>query len=217
AEAAWAWPLAGLVVGSLAGAAGTVVATVGLPGGLAAAVTLLTLVMVTGAMHEDGLADLADGFWGGFTPERRLEIMRDSRIGAYGVIALVLSLLIRWLLLTVALEQGHLWSAAIVAATVSRVPMAVVMRWLRPARTDGLSRGSGQPSRLSMGIAFAIGALTLITQGLPSAMLAAALAGVGTLGLGLLARGKIGGQTGDVLGAVQQGCEIAVLAALVAR
>ncbi|WP_371154857.1 adenosylcobinamide-GDP ribazoletransferase [Jannaschia sp. 2305UL9-9] len=217
ANAAWAWPLAGLAVGVPAGALGMGIAASGLPGGIAAALTLLCLVMLTGAMHEDGLADLADGFWGGFTPDRRLEIMRDSRIGAYGVIALILSLLGRWLLLEAALSQGNLFGATVVAAVVSRAPMGVVMRWLPPARNDGLSRTSGQPPKKAVRIAIAIAGVALLSQGLLHAVLAVALVAGVAWSLGLVARAKIGGQTGDVLGAVQQLCEIAVLAALVAR
>lgn len=217
ADAAWAWPLAGLAVGLPAGALGMAVAASGLPGGFAAALTLLCLVMLTGALHEDGLADLADGFWGGFTPERRLEIMRDSRIGAYGVIALILSLLARWLLLETALSQGNLLGATVVAAMVSRAPMGVVMRWLPPARSDGLSRNNGQPPAKGVRIGALLAIAVLLTQGPLHALLAAALVCAVTWGVGLLARAKVGGQTGDVLGAVQQLCEIAVLAALVAR
>lgn len=217
AKAAWAWPLAGLAVGLPAGLLGMGIAASGLPGGFAAAVTLATLVMFTGAMHEDGLADLADGFWGGFAPERRLEIMRDSRIGAYGVIAMVLSLLARWLLLETALSQGNLLGAAVVAAIVSRAPMAAVMRWLPAARSDGLSSGSGRPSLGGVLTGAAIALLALLTQGTLHGGLGAVLAVGAALAIALIARRKIGGQTGDVLGAVQQICEIAVLAALVAR
>ncbi|GIT89866.1 adenosylcobinamide-GDP ribazoletransferase [Jannaschia pagri] len=217
AQAAWAWPLMGAVVGLPAGLLGMGVAAMGLPGGLAAAATLAALVVLTGALHEDGLADVADGFWGGFTPERRLEIMRDSRIGAYGVIALVLSLLARWLLLETALSQGNLLGAALVAGLVSRAPMAVLMTWLPPARQDGLAQGTGTPSRLSVSIGLGLAGAALLTQGLPHALLGATLAAIGAAGVSILARRKIGGHTGDVLGTCQQICEIAVLAALVAR
>ena len=90
AQAAWAWPLAGLAPAALAALAMALGSALGVLPGVAAALGLAVSVMVTGAMHEDGLADTADGLWGGWTPERRLEIMKDSRIGAYGVIALIL-------------------------------------------------------------------------------------------------------------------------------
>ncbi|UWQ17589.1 adenosylcobinamide-GDP ribazoletransferase [Jannaschia sp. M317] len=217
ARAAWAWPLAGLAVAVPAGALGWGALALGLPSGFAAALTLAALVMATGALHEDGLADLADGFWGGFDRDRRLAIMRDSRIGAYGVIALVLSLLARWLLLVEAAAEGALLPVVIVAAMASRAPMTALMRWLPPARTDGLSRASGVPDARGCTVALAIAALVLLSQGIVLALLAAAFGGAVVLGLARIAQAKIGGQTGDVLGASQQLCEIAILAALVAR
>ncbi|MFO6465672.1 adenosylcobinamide-GDP ribazoletransferase [Jannaschia sp. KMU-145] len=217
AHAAWAWPLAGLAVGLLAGGAGWILGTLGFTPGLAAAVTLVVAVVVTGALHEDGLADLADGFWGGFTPERRLVIMRDSRIGTYGVIALVLSLLLRWLLLAEAAAEGALFAVTVAAAVASRAPMAALMRWLPPARTDGLSKGAGVPQARAVWIGLAIAAAALLLHGPATALLAAVLAGVAAFGLARLARAKIGGQTGDMLGAAQQLSEIAILAALTAR
>ena len=93
-SAAWAWPLAGLIVGTLA--AGIGIAALPLGAGIAAACAMGAQAMLTGAMHEDGLADCADGFWGGWTRERRLAIMKDSAIGTYGTMALLITGLIRW-------------------------------------------------------------------------------------------------------------------------
>ncbi|MEM8823478.1 MAG: adenosylcobinamide-GDP ribazoletransferase [Pseudomonadota bacterium] len=217
ARAAWAWPLVGALVGLIAGIVGTVALALGLQTGLAAGLALAASIVVTGALHEDGLADLADGFWGGFDKERRLEIMRDSRIGTYGVIALVLSLVARWALITAALENGGLIWVLVASGAASRAPMAVMMRWLPPARADGLANSVGRPSSRSVLVGLGLGALALLLLGPAAALLAAGLAGATALGLGLLARAKIGGQTGDVLGACQQLCEIAVLAALTAR
>ena len=104
-RAVWAFPLAGLVVGGLA----TVMAAAALavwPPAVAAGLALAVQILVTGAMHEDGLADSADGLWGGFDRSRRLEIMKDSQIGTYGVLALVLSLGLRWLTLSALLAAG---------------------------------------------------------------------------------------------------------------
>jgi adenosylcobinamide-GDP ribazoletransferase len=212
ADAAWAWPLAGLAVAAIASVPGWAVLALGGQPAAAATLVLVTLVMLTGALHEDGLADMADGVWGGFTSERRLEIMRDSRIGAYGVVALVLSLTLRWSLIATAMFQMNPY-AILIAAMVSRAPMPVMMRWLPPARTDGLSRGAGIPPASAALIAVGIAALVLIPAGLPGVVAAILVLGV-TLGMGQLARRKIGGQTGDVLGATQQLSEIAVLIAL---
>lgn len=212
ADAAWAWPLVGLVVAGLAGAVGWGAFWLGVTPAVAAMLVLAVQVMATGALHEDGLADMADGVWGGFTVERRLEIMRDSRIGAYGVIALVLLLTIRWSLIATAMIQLAPL-ALLIAAVASRAPMAVVMRWLPPARTSGLSRGAGVPSVGGVAVAVGIAAAALILAGGSGVMAALLVTGV-TLAVGLLARHKLGGQTGDVLGTVQQLSEIAVLVAL---
>ena len=212
ARAAWAWPLVGLLTAVLASAVGWLALWLGVTPAVASMLVLGTLIVSTGALHEDGLADLADGFWGGFTRDRRLEIMRDSRIGAYGVIALVASLTIRWSLIATAMikmEPG----VVLIAAVVSRAPMAVMMRWLPPARTDGLSRGTGVPPLSATLVGLALAFVALLFAG-PGGLAAGGLVLLVLLGLGWLARRKIGGQTGDVLGALQQMSEIAVLVAL---
>ncbi|WP_299813705.1 adenosylcobinamide-GDP ribazoletransferase [uncultured Jannaschia sp.] len=213
ADAAWAWPVIGLLVGFVAAACGWLVWGFGATQAVAAAVTVAVSVLLSGALHEDGLADTADGLWGGGDRARRLEIMRDSRIGTYGTIALVLSLMLRWSLVATALMQGQFFAVVVTAALVSRAPMAVAMRWLPAARADGLSRGTGRPPARAtyMAAGLAIGALALHGA---HGLLAGALVVAALWGLGHLARTRIGGQTGDVLGAVQQFSEIAVLVAL---
>ncbi len=106
ALAAWAYPLVGVVVGGLGAVTGALALWLGLPAPLAAGLVLLAMIAVTGALHEDGLADTADGFWGGWDRARRLEIMKDSQIGSYGVIALILSLGLRWSALGVLIAHG---------------------------------------------------------------------------------------------------------------
>ncbi|UWQ22517.1 adenosylcobinamide-GDP ribazoletransferase [Jannaschia sp. W003] len=214
ARAAWAWPLVGLAVG--AAVAGTLFGTAALGAvpGLAAALALLVGAMLTGALHEDGLADVADGIWGGGTPERRLAIMRDSRLGTYGALALGLGLLARWSLLVAALA-GNYWLAPVAAAAASRAAMAWMLA-RPPARADGLGRGAGRPGPRTVATALALGALPLLAFGLHG-LAAALLAALATLALARLARARIGGVTGDVCGAAQQLAEIAVLAALLAR
>jgi adenosylcobinamide-GDP ribazoletransferase len=216
AAAAWAWPIAGLVVGGVAAGTGWAVASAGLGTGLAAAAALTAAVLLTGALHEDGLADCADGFWGGWDRARRLEIMRDSRLGNYGALALVLSSLARWTLLERALAEGSVW-AIVAAAAASRVPMAWAMHVLPPARADGLSRAVGRPTMRGVSGAALVGALLLLSAGPVLALLAAAIAAATALGWAHLARRKIGGQTGDVLGGMQVLCEIALLTGLLAR
>jgi len=214
AAAAWAWPVAGLVTGLIGGAA--IWLTSGLSAGVSAAVGLGAMIMTSGAMHEDGLADTADGLWGGWERDRRLEIMKDSRIGTYGVIALMLALLARWSLMAGLIASGAIWAPLIAAAVMSRVPMIFLMALMEPARPGGLARMVGQPplsaALIAAGLALALG---LILGG-GAAIWALALALGLTLGLARVAQAKIGGQTGDILGASQQISEIAVLAVLAA-
>ncbi len=214
AGAAWAWPVVGLVVGALAALAGWL--TQGLGPGVAAGVVLTAQAMLTGAMHEDGLADTADGLWGGWTRARRLEIMKDSHIGSYGVLALVLVTLIRWSALTALVAGGH-WAAVIAAAALSRVPMAVIMAMLPNARNNGLSHGVGRPASGTAVVAVALGlAIASLSVGPIATLQAALLAALPCAALALIARARIGGQTGDILGAAQQLAEAALLASLAA-
>ena len=145
AAAAWAYPIVGLIVSVIAVICMTITSAIGLPAGAAALIGVATATIITGAMHEDGLADAADGLWGGWDPVHRLKIMKDTYIGAYGVIAIVLSLLMRWLLLTELIQLGA-GAALIAAAMLSRAAMVGVMTWLPNARTSGLSRAVGRPN-----------------------------------------------------------------------
>ncbi len=211
----WAWPLVGAVVGGIALSLGAALQVTGVAIGIAAALVIAVQVALTGGLHEDGLADCADGFWGGHSRERRLEIMKDSRIGSYGGIALGLALLMRWSAIATLLGAGAC-ELALAPAILSRAAMGLVMVALPNARTDGLSAGHGQPPM----------AAAVLGAGL-ALLLALALTGWAALGLGLavavmaaafaqVARAKIGGQTGDVLGAAQVMTEIAALAAATA-
>ncbi|WP_204114910.1 adenosylcobinamide-GDP ribazoletransferase [Shimia biformata] len=214
AAAAWAYPLAGVVLAMLAGVMCWLLMALGLPPTLAAAAWLFATIVLSGAMHEDGLADCADGFWGGWEKARRLEIMKDSRIGTYGVLALGLSLLCRWAALTVILTVPGWGLALIGVAALSRAAMPALMTALPHARSDGLSRAQGRPSRQQALVAVAIGCgAAILGAGWGGiALIVVALLATGCCAL--IARSKIGGQTGDVLGATQQVCEIALLATL---
>ncbi|MGE4328245.1 MAG: adenosylcobinamide-GDP ribazoletransferase [Pseudodonghicola sp.] len=218
AQAGWAFPLAGLTVALPACLLGAAALALGLPATVAAGLILAVQVLLTGAMHEDGLADAADGLWGGMTAERRLEIMKDSRIGSYGVLALILATGLRWSALSALVAQGGWagWGAVIATALISRAGMAVLMAALPPARSGGLSRSVGRPSTATAvgGIALAL-VLGLSVAG-DAALTAALSATVVVWGLAAVARAKIGGQTGDILGASQQLAEIAALLAFLA-
>lgn len=216
ARAAWAFPLVGLIVGAISGGALYLLAGTGASPIACALAALAVQAIVTGALHEDGLADVADGM-GGRDREHTLEIMRDSRIGAYGVLALIFSVAIRAAMIAGIPGPGFACLTMIAAAMLSRGLLPAVMHALPPARRDGLSRGAGQPSLKIAAAAAAIGALALFTL-LPLSVALAAVALVLALGAAVLlwAQRKLGGQTGDVLGAVQQMIEIAVLSAAAA-
>ncbi|WP_371808135.1 adenosylcobinamide-GDP ribazoletransferase [Ruegeria sp. HKCCD7239] len=214
ADAAWAFPVVGLVVGLLASAIGWACVAVNLPPLASAILVIAVLILCTGAMHEDGLADTVDGFWGGFTPERRLEIMKDSQIGTYGVLALLISQGLRVVLIATLLSQGGL-SGILAACIVSRAAMPVLMASLPNARRAGLSHSVGAPSAGSV----ALGALValvcaMVLVGAP-AMAAILVIAICLFVIAVVAKAKIRGQTGDVLGATQQVSEIAFLLVLV--
>jgi len=215
ARAGWAFGLVGAVVGLIAGVVGLFAMWLGLPDNAAAGLVLMAMIVVSGAMHEDGLADTADGLWGGTSPARRLEIMKDSAIGTYGVLALILSLGLRWAALSLLIGQSLL--AVILVPALSRAFMPLVMSALPHARASGLSHQVGRPGPvLSCGAALAMAGLALAILG-GSAIVPLVLAGMAVGGVAMLARAKIAGQTGDILGAVQQVAEIALLLGFAAQ
>lgn len=214
ARAAWAFPLAGLAVGLIAGAVGLLALGLGLAPAAVAGLVLAGQIALTGAMHEDGLADTADGLWGGHDPERRLEIMKDSRTGSYGVLALVLGLGLRWVALSGLIGAGFMWAPLLAAAALSRAPLPMIMTALPPARAGGLSRSVGRPGRdVSLAALTLGGAVGLVAAGL-AVVLPAVGALLAVLIVAHLARTRIGGQTGDILGAAQQVAEIVLLLGL---
>lgn len=212
AHAAWAYPLTGVAVAGVIIIAGYLALALGLPPSAAAFIGFLGGILSTGALHEDGLADCADGFWGGWTRERRLEIMKDSQIGTYGVIALIVSLGLRWAALATLMLSPSWPYALIGAAIVSRAGMVWVMYALPVARASGLSGRTGRPPIGATLTALAIGTVALLITPAPlTGLLALSL--IVTFIVGRIAKAKIGGQTGDVLGATQQMLETALLLA----
>jgi adenosylcobinamide-GDP ribazoletransferase len=162
------------------------------------------------------LGDVADGFGGGRTTGDKLRIMRDSRVGTYGVIAVVFSLGLR--VAAVAALPAVLGAVAIIAAAaLSRAMLPAILRWLPPARPAGMGAEAGRP-RVQAVVAAAIigGLVALMTLGPIIALAAAALAAVGAAAVALIAWRQIGGYTGDVCGAAQQAAEVAALLAVVA-
>ena len=223
-DALRALPVAGAIIGGAGGAALFGARAVGLPALPAAICAIAALIAVTGALHEDGLADVADGFGGGATREKKLEIMRDSRLGSYGAIALVLALMLRVTSLAALTERGLGLAifALICAGAVSRTAGLLPLLLSAPARRDGAGAAMSRPTGDAPGLALILaGAASapLLFAGLSvsqvlSADIAAALA---AFAITRLAKRQIGGYTGDVLGAAQQAAEIAVLLALSAK
>jgi len=203
AEARWAWPLVGAGIGALMWAACAGAAALGLPSGVSALLAVAAGVLVTGGLHEDGLADLADGFGGGRERERKLEIMRDSRIGSYGVLALAIVLGLKVQAMAgVAGSAPPLWPFVALAAG-SRFAMLAVLEVLPPARADGLGHAAGQAGGWRPWAGLAVALAVLLPLGGAALGLVAAMA-LAAVAMAALAKRQIGGQTGDVLGAVQQ-------------
>lgn len=210
------FPVVGAGVGAAAGAALVLADMIGLPPMVAAPVGLAVLVAATGALHEDGLGDVADGFGGGRTREDKLRIMRDSRVGTYGVIAVLFSIGLRAAALA-ALPALPAAAALIAASALSRAMLPAILCGLPAARPSGLGVAAGRPQRRTVVLALAIGGLiALIVLEPAAAVLATAMAALGAAAVALLAHRQIGGQTGDVCGAAQQAAEVAVLLAIVA-
>ena len=184
--------------------------------GPAAVLAVVTAVAVTGAFHEDGLADAFDGLWGGWDPERRLAIMRDSRLGTYGAAALVLSLGLRVSLLA-GLTPLDAARALVVSHTVGRATVLPLVRWYPAARHSGQGARVADPAR---GWGLLTAALTVLVVGAAAigAWVIPAMA-VGTAAawaMAGIADRRLGGITGDVLGAANQMAHLAVLGLLAA-
>lgn len=217
AEAARVFPLIGLGLGLGAGLVYGLAMMLGLPPALAAVAALAALIAATGALHEDGLADSADGLGGGATPAAKLAIMRDHHIGAYGVIALTLGLIGRVAALAALAEPGLVLAALIVAAAASRAAIPLVMLRLPHARDDGLGVRAGTPGQRDVAVGAGIALVIAVPAiGFTAALAALIVAACAALAVAGLARRQIGGYTGDILGAVQQAAEIAILFTLVA-
>jgi len=215
-------PFAGLLIGLVPAAVLGCALLLDLGPWLAAILSVGAMVLATGALHEDGLADLADSF-GGSTREKRLEIMRDSRIGSFGASALVLALALRiGALATLAsrIDGGAVTAVVLLVASLSRTAGLMPLVFLSPARRDGMSQAVGQPARetfwLAAGIAGGIAVVLGALAGLPPIGVALTLVLSGLSGVALtgFASRHLGGQTGDIAGAAQQVAEIAALIGL---
>lgn len=205
ASALWTYPLVGIVVGGLAGMVAWGGTSLSLPPVVTAALTLLTLAMLTGAMHEDGLADLVDGFGGGGTPQRKAEIMHDSRIGSYGVTGLCLATITRIALLVVLFDLFAGWQLALIIAIIAagaRYQVLLLLRMFPLSSFAKLGQMTAKPSlgALTIGSAIAFGPLYWLLGPVATLMVITVTLLI-SLWIGRLATRQIGGLTGDVMGA----------------
>jgi adenosylcobinamide-GDP ribazoletransferase len=214
ARAGWAFPLVGLVVGGIGGGIAAGALALDLPPLLAAILGVAAMVLVTGALHEDGLADVADGFGGAFEREKKLAIMRDSRIGTYGVLVLILVMAGRLAAIEALQEPLAALAAIIAAAVLSRAAMVPLMAALPAARPSGLGADAGRPGAVNVACATIIAvALAIAALGPLGGIIAAAAVAVVAGVFAALAMRQIGGATGDVLGAAQQLTDVTALIA----
>jgi adenosylcobinamide-GDP ribazoletransferase len=211
-------PIIGALLGLLGALFLVLIANFGIAPLPAATIAIGFLVLITGAMHEDGLADLCDGFGGGANAERKLEIMKDSRLGAYGGAALVLSLLMRVGTLAglVATDLRLACAVLIAVGAVSRTAGLLPLVLLPPARRFGAGFAAARPSVQGFPVAAALALICACLPLLAGASLtrvicACIVAALAAYGVTALARRQIGGQTGDIAGAAQQAAEIAML------
>jgi adenosylcobinamide-GDP ribazoletransferase len=218
-EASRAFPLAGLVVGLAGGLAYWIAVKIGLSGLLAAFLAVGATAALTGALHEDGWADFADGLGCRGDRIRKLAAMKDSHIGSFGVLALIFATGVK----TVALAQlyapdgvDRVMTALIAAHVLSRAVLPLAMRSLPLATSQGLAVMAGRPTAQGVYVALGLGfVITFFAVFLPAAIVAVIVAIVAAALVGAIAKRQFGGYTGDVLGAIQQVAEIAVLVNLV--
>ncbi|GJL88327.1 MAG: adenosylcobinamide-GDP ribazoletransferase [Minwuia thermotolerans] len=218
AQALWAFPVVGALLAAALATTFAAMVGLGANGLLAAAVTIALSVLLTGALHEDGLADMLDGLGARSGRDARLAAMRDSRIGTYGTLGLIVFLLIRVAALS-SLDVLDALAALLAALALGRAGMAVVMARLPLARADGAAAGAGKAGDRDMRKACATGLLIALLAsvigGAPimQLLLAVVLAVAVVLAMAQIAQHYFGGYTGDVLGATCMAVETTVLLA----
>jgi adenosylcobinamide-GDP ribazoletransferase len=217
ARAQRAFPLIGALVGLATGLVDRCLLAIGIPELAAAALALGAGAALTGALHEDGLADVGDGFGGGRDRDKKLAIMRDSRIGTYGVLALLISFVAKCSALA-SLPIAEIVPALIVAHALARAAIPAVTVNMPFARDDGLGKSAGRPDTASAVIAVVIAiVIALLCLPFGPALLALMVTAAAAAAMAVLAWRQIGGVTGDVFGAIEQVAETAVLLILAAQ
>jgi adenosylcobinamide-GDP ribazoletransferase len=211
ARAAWALPVIGILIGLIGALTYWLAVRFGLPAWPAAGLALAATMAVTGCLHEDGLADTFDGL-GGADRERSLAIMRDSRIGTYGAAALAVTLLLRAGAIASLPGPARVAWALIAAHAGARALLPLLMRAVPAARLDGLAAEAGRPPPNMVAVAALIGVVVLIVAlGVAKAIIATLLLLVAFGIMRRLSLRQIGGQTGDVAGALEQIGEVVIL------
>jgi adenosylcobinamide-GDP ribazoletransferase len=217
-RALWLCAPAGIVIGFCAGLTMLPLWLFGVPDMVLGFLWTGSLMMLTGALHEDGLADVFDGFGGGRDKIRALTIMKDSSIGTYGGAALILTISVRSLCIGDLLSALGFWPTVVAVGLIAGLSRAS-LTWLwastPPARSDGLSAQVGQPNGQSTAWALTAGivlaSVLVIWTGLSSSLICLALCAGGMAGFRQICLRKIGGHTGDTLGAQQQLSELILL------
>ena len=202
AEARWAFPFVGVAIAAIIAGLYSALSLAGLAPPLSALLALSAGLFATGAMHEDGLADCADGFGGGLDRQRKLAIMKDSQIGSYGVLALILVMAARAISLSSFIPSLTFFGLILSFAVISRLVMVFYLSLLPAARENGLGQDAGRLDMKPVLIAVLISSPALI-YGAIMAPLALAILILVSLMFARLAKKQIGGQTGDVCGASQ--------------
>jgi adenosylcobinamide-GDP ribazoletransferase len=211
------FPVVGALIGAAIGLFCLALRATGLPDLASAALALGAGMILTGALHEDGLADVADGFGGGRDAAAKLEIMRDSRLGTYGALILLVSFAAKLSALA-SLPDAQVVYGLIAAHALARGVLPAMSLNLPYARKDGLAANAGQPDATVAVVAIAIALVSaLLALSWANMFWAAVVTALSAVCMGWLAKRQIGGQTGDVLGAAEQVAETAVLLLLAAR
>lgn len=205
------FPIVGAAIGAAVGFVYLGLLWLHLPAMTAAALALGASAVLTGGLHEDGLADVGDGFVGGHDKATALEIMRDSCHRTSGVVILMVSFAAKLFALA-GLPTTAVVPVLVAAHALGRAAIPALSAWLPAARIDGLGlrAGAAPPTIAVMAGAVAL-AIVVVVLPVREALFAVALAPAAAIGVGVLAKWKIGGQTGDVFGAADQAVEVAVL------
>jgi adenosylcobinamide-GDP ribazoletransferase len=208
------FPFVGALIGAAVGGVAVGMKQL-VPTSVAATLAVVAGLLITGAFHEDGLADIADAFGGGWTVERRLEILKDSRHGTYGVAALTGSIVLRVVSAAAITASSALFAGFVAAHVLGRSASVVAMRLAPPAHQSGLGVDAARELRLvptSIGLVAGLAITAILTGWWVAVLVPLALAGSAVV-VALAVR-KIGGLAGDVLGAVEQVVECVVLVAV---